>query len=207
MDSVVEMRIEQFTCKRMRLISGSAGGIPLEVPKSVTRPTQDRVRQAVFSMLAEVIADARVLDLFAGSGAFGLECLSRGAKSAMLADQDRGACEVIRRNAAKTRLQGVTVRQSDVFRLLELLHGDGAVFDLVFADPPYKHKASDTDFTARLLENTSLPGIVADGGLLVLEALDARTPPAHDPVVWELLADRTYGSTRVMCLRKRAAQG
>ena len=77
----------------MRLISGSAGGIPLEVPKSVTRPTQDRVRQAVFSMLGEVVPEARVLDLFAGSGAVGLECISRGATSALLIEQDRRACD------------------------------------------------------------------------------------------------------------------
>ncbi len=187
----------------MRLISGSAGGIPLEVPKSVTRPTQDRVRQAVFSMLAEVIPGAHVLDLFAGSGAFGLECLSRGAASAILADQDRAACEVIRRNVAKTRLTGATVRQSDVFRLLELLRADGRVFDLIFADPPYKHQSTDIDFTARLFQEPALSQIVNPGGILLLEALDDRKPPQHDPQHWELLADRTYGSTRILCLRRR----
>ena len=68
----------------MRIISGSAGGIPLEVPKTVTRPTQDRVRQALFSMIGEVVQGAHVLDLFSGTGAFGLECLSRGAESVMM---------------------------------------------------------------------------------------------------------------------------
>ena len=82
----------------MRIISGTAGGIPLEVPKTVTRPTQDRVRQAVFSMIGELVIDANVLDLFAGTGAFGLECLSRGAKSVVMVDENRNACEVIRRN-------------------------------------------------------------------------------------------------------------
>ena len=75
----------------MRIISGIAGGLALEVPKTVTRPTQDRVRQAVFSMLGELVPGAHVLDLFAGTGAIGLECLSRGAASAMFVDENKGA--------------------------------------------------------------------------------------------------------------------
>lgn len=187
----------------MRLISGSAGGIPLEVPKSVTRPTQDRVRQAVFSMLAEVVPDARVLDLFAGSGAFGLECISRGAASALLIEQDRRACDVIRRNIAKTRLAAAVVRCGDVFRTLEQLRGSKEVFDLVFADPPYAHKPDDKDLTAALLASEALPDLVKPGGHLLLESLATPRPPVFDAAIWELLTDRAYGSTRIILLQRR----
>ncbi len=187
----------------MRLISGSAGGIPLEVPKTVTRPTQDRVRQAVFSMLGEVVAGARVLDLFAGSGAFGLECLSRGAASALLVDQDRRACDVIRRNIAKTRLEGAVVRAGDVFRTVQALKVAEPAFDLIFADPPYAHRPGDKDLIASLLAIEALPALVPAGGHLLLESLATPRPPVFDLAVWELLVDRAYGSTRIVWLRRR----
>ncbi|MBL9133823.1 MAG: 16S rRNA (guanine(966)-N(2))-methyltransferase RsmD [Verrucomicrobiaceae bacterium] len=187
----------------MRLISGTAGGIPIEVPKTVTRPTQDRVRQAVFSMLAEIIGGARVLDLFAGSGAFGLECLSRGAASALLVEQDRRACDVIRRNAQKTRLAAATVRNADVFRALEHLQQEGQLFDLAFADPPYAHHSGDIDLIAQLLAHESLARLFPAGAHLVLECLATRKAVPFDPGSWEQLADRTYGSTRITVLRRR----
>lgn len=186
----------------MRLISGSAGGIPLEVPKSVTRPTQDRVRQAVFNMLGELIGEARVLDLFAGSGALGLECLSRGASSAMLVDQDRGACEVMKKNIAKTRLDGATIRQGDVFKTVAQLATSGASFDLVFADPPYAHKPGDVDLSAKLAAEDSLHQIIPPGGSLILESLATRNTATFGDR-WELVRERDYGSTRIVWLRKR----
>ena len=186
----------------MRLISGTAGGIPIEVPKTVTRPTQDRVRQAVFSMLAEVIADARVLDLFAGSGAFGLECLSRGAQSCHFVEHDRRACDVIRRNITKTRLANATVRPAETFQALDHLRKTEQTFDLVFADPPYAHKPTDTDFTAQLLADEALPRLVSAGGYLLLESLATRKPLGFDPTHWEQLTDRCYGSTRIVLLRR-----
>lgn len=187
----------------MRLISGSAGGIPLEVPKSVTRPTQDRVRQAVFNMLGDVTG-LRVLDLFAGSGALGLECLSRGATAALLVDQDRGACETMRRNLAKTRLQGALVRSGDVFKLLAQFTREGQCFDLVFADPPYAHRPDDPDLSAKLLAAPELWDLVAAGGSLVVESLARRGAPASWPP-WELVRDRDYGTTRIVWLRKPEA--
>lgn len=186
----------------MRLISGSAGGIPLEVPKSVTRPTQDRVRQAVFNMLGELISEARVLDLFAGSGALGLECLSRGATSALLVDQDRGACEVMKKNISKTRLEGATIRQGDVFKTVAQLATANSAFDLVFADPPYAHKPGDVDLSAKLAAEESLHQIIPSGASLILESLATRNASTFgDP--WELVRERDYGSTRIVWLRKR----
>lgn len=185
----------------MRLISGSAGGIPLEVPKSVTRPTQDRVRQAVFNMLGELIEGARVLDVFAGSGAFGLECLSRGASSALLVDQDRGACEVMKKNVAKTRLEGASIRQGDVFKVLPQLVTAGTQFDLVFADPPYANKPGDVNMSAKLAADPEFFKIVEPGGSVVLESRVTKGGIASwSP--WEVMRDREYGSTRILWLRK-----
>lgn len=185
----------------MRIISGTAGGIPLEVPKTVTRPTQDRVRQAVFSMIGELVIDANVLDLFAGTGAFGLECLSRGAKSVVMVDENRNACEVIRRNMTKTRLSGGTVRQGDVFRVLPQLRDESRRFDLIFADPPYAHRADDEDLTAKLLIQEALPSILTDKGHLILESLFSKRQTASWPG-WQVLTDRTYGSTRIVWLHQ-----
>lgn len=185
----------------MRIISGTAGGLSLEVPKTVTRPTQDRVRQAVFSMLAELVPGAHVLDLFAGTGAFGLECLSRGAASAMMVDENKGTCNVIRRNLAKTRLTGGTVRHSDVFRLLPLLQRDGKQFDIIFADPPYTHCDEDTDFVAKLLAEEALPALLHAESHLLLESHHFNRETKNWPG-WEVLTDRNYGSTRIVWLRK-----
>jgi len=187
----------------MRLISGSAGGLPLEVPKSVTRPTQDRVRQAVFNMLGELVPGARVLDLFAGSGALGLECLSRGANSALLVDQDRGACEVMKKNLAKTRLEGAIIRQGDVFKVVAQLAASGEnAFDLVFADPPYAHKPGDVDLTAKLAADEAFQKLVPRGASVVLESLAIRHQATFSEA-WELLRSRDYGSTRIIWLRRR----
>ncbi|MBB5039031.1 16S rRNA (guanine(966)-N(2))-methyltransferase RsmD [Prosthecobacter dejongeii] len=185
----------------MRLISGSAGGIPLDVPKNVTRPTQDRVKQAIFNMLGELVDGARVLDLFAGSGALGLECLSRGAVSAQLIEQDRAACEVIRKNIAKTRLEGASVKQGDVFKVLSQMAGT-TMFDLVFADPPYAHQLGEEDLSMKLALFPELQTVIVPGGSLILECRVTKNAPVEwGP--WEMVRDREYGGTRILWLRKR----
>jgi 16S rRNA (guanine966-N2)-methyltransferase len=161
------------------------------------------VRQAVFSMISELVPGATVLDLFSGTGAFGLECLSRGAKSVLMVEENRNACEVIRRNLAKTRLTGGNVRHSDVFRLLPLLQRDGKQFDLIFADPPYAHRPEDEDLTAKLLVQESLPALLTDKGHLLLESLFSKRQPTGWPG-WRVLTDRTYGSTRIVWLHPPA---
>ncbi len=101
----------------MRVIAGSAGGVRLAVPKRGVRPTMDRVKAAIFSSLGEAIIGARVLDLFAGSGALGIEALSRGATSAIFVEDDRQSAEAIEKNLAKTNLKG-RVRHQDAFDFL-----------------------------------------------------------------------------------------
>lgn len=183
----------------MRIIAGQAGGLRLEVPKTVTRPTQDRVRQAVFSMIADRVAGAKVLDLFAGSGALGLEALSRGASSCLFVDQNRGAVEVIRRNLDKARLEEGRVRGADAFRFLKSAPGEA--FDLVFADPPYAHRPDDPDLTLRLARSEDLLRCLKPGGSAILECrVTKQATPSWSP--WELLRERDYGTTRILWLQK-----
>src|ERR687887_476879 len=135
----------------MRVIAGSAGGIRLAVPKHGVRPTMDRVKAAIFSSLGDAVIGARVLDLFAGSGALGIEALSRGASSVVFVEADRESAEIIEGNLAKTNLKG-RVQQQDVFDFLR--HASGAeMFHIIFADPPYEKTETGERFTEKLLAN------------------------------------------------------
>ena len=178
----------------MRIISGSAGGIRLQVPAGVTRPSSDRVREAIFSILGGRVDRAVVLDLFAGSGALGIECLSRGAQRADLVERDRKACAVIEANLAKARLGAsarVTCRDAAMF----LKRAEGR-YDLVFADPPYTKSDRDTDFASSIMADENLRRLISPDGMVVLETVKGhvKTVPAHG---WELLETRTYGDTEV----------
>ena len=138
----------------MRVIAGSAGGIRLAAPKRGVRPTMDRVKAAIFSSLGDAIPGARVLDLFAGSGALGIEALSRGASSVVFVEADRQSAQIVESNLAKTKLKG-RVRQQDVFDFLR--HASGAeLFDVVFADPPYEKTENGEHLTEKLLANEAL---------------------------------------------------
>jgi 16S rRNA (guanine966-N2)-methyltransferase len=186
----------------MRIIAGTAGGIPLLSPADETRPTTDRVRGAVFSILTPRLPNARVLDLFAGSGALGLEAVSRGSRSALFLESGREACEFIRRNAEKAKLGAqVAVRQADVFAWLKTSAARGS-FDIIFADPPYRKKPTDSDFAAALLDSPVLPGLVAEDGVFVLES-HAGPDILAIPPTWRLLDQRTYGSSRISFLEAR----
>src|ERR1700722_2499175 len=119
----------------MRVVAGSEGGMHLFTPKTDIRPTMDRVKAAIFSSLGEKVIGARVLDLFAGTGGLGIEALSRGSASAVFVEKNAQAVEAIKRNFTKTGLQGA-VQQADVFSFLDRLAAP-AVYDIIFADPPY----------------------------------------------------------------------
>ncbi len=121
----------------MRIIAGDRRGARISAPKgTATRPTGDRVREAAYNLLGPV-DDTAVLDLFAGSGAMGLEALSRGARRCVFVESDRAACAVIRDNLEKLRLTGALVLQKDVFQALREERGAGRTYDLVLVDPPY----------------------------------------------------------------------
>ncbi len=185
----------------MRVIAGSAGGLPLQVPKTEIRPTMDRVKAAIFSSLGERVIGARVLDLFAGTGALGIEALSRGAASAMFVESDRLALAAIEKNLAKTHLTG-RIRPQDVFAYLT--HASTAEsFDLIFADPPYDKSKLGDAFTKLLLRNTQLPERLTSSGIFVLEKRPAERLPATD--FWEVVRRKTYGATETIFFQRPSA--
>src|SRR5881398_1080253 len=134
----------------MRVIAGSAGGVRLAVPKRGVRPTMDRVKAAIFSSLGETIISARVLDLFAGSGALGIEALSRGAAEAVFVDSDARAAAAVRRNLDALGIDA-RVHRRDAFSWLGSAAGGEEAFDLVFADPPYSSASRTAGRLSELL--------------------------------------------------------
>lgn len=182
----------------MRVIAGSAGGLTLAPPGKGTRPTMDRVRGAIFSSLGASVPESRVLDLFAGSGALGIEALSRGAASAIFVEHHGPTAGVIRRNLQTTRLQG-SVQQMDAFRFLDLYAAEGS-YDLVFADPPYvKRDGQEEENPADLLlAHPKLPEALSASGMLVLECERRQALPGL--TAWNVLSDRFYGESRILFL-------
>ena len=172
----------------MRIIAGSRKGARLFAPKGVeTRPTGDRVREAAFNLIGP-LDGAHVLDLFAGSGAMGLEALSRGAASATFVESDRVAAATIVRNLDKLALEGATVVRDDAARALSAEAARGRRYDLVLIDPPYR-------ILAGLLPmlGTYLPAVVAPEGLVVVES-DAHEEP---DLPLPKRTSRRYGSARI----------
>lgn len=170
-----------------RIIGGVAGGRQIAVPPTGTRPTADRVREAVFSALEArgAIEDAEVLDLFAGSGALGIEALSRGASTAVLVERDPRACAVIQSNVGIAGVHGALVRRSAV--LAYLRRSPGPV-DLVFVDPPY---TAPVDEVLALL-----PRWTRAGAVVVVER-DTRSPDPRWPDGLDPEEPRVYGETTV----------
>ena len=158
----------------MRIIGGIAGGMILRAPKGLAvRPTPDLVRQALFNSLATRVQGARVLELFGGTGALSLECLSRGAREAFCIELSAKHARVIEQNFALTKLPSGSyrVRVQDVFTALPQLASSGEKFDLILADPPYGEKnvgSRSTSFAQRLLDDETLPRLLAPGGMFVL---------------------------------------
>ncbi len=175
-----------------RIVAGAAGGRRLVVPSSA-RPTTDRVREALFNVLAARLDfdGIRVLDLYAGSGALGLEALSRGAASVLLVDSDRRATEVIRRNIATVGLPGATVRRGAVSAVLAA--GAPAPVDLVLADPPYDVPAAQVQVVLAAMVDG---GWVTPGSVVVIER-PASAPGVVWPSGWEAWLSRRYGDTRL----------
>ncbi len=172
----------------MRVIAGSRKGHKLAAPRGLdTRPTSDRVRENIFNLVGPVDG-ARVLDLFAGSGALGIEALSRGAASAVFVEHEADAVRTIERNLDRVRLTGARVVHGDVLRTIAQEVTAGAKYDLVLVDPPY---GMLTEIQPRLARH--LPPLLAADGLLVVET-DARTEPE---LPLPVRTSRKYGQTRV----------
>jgi 16S rRNA (guanine966-N2)-methyltransferase len=180
----------------MRVIAGSAGGLRLAVPKSDVRPTMDRVKAAIFSSLGDAIIGARVLDLFAGSGALGVEALSRGASSVLFVEEDRQSTETIEKNLAKAKFKA-RVRRQDAFDFLRQC-SNAEPFQIIFADPPYEKTKTGEPFTERLLENQTLSQLLEPNGIFILEKRPGE--PLAEMKLWRVIRRKTYGATEVLFL-------
>jgi len=179
----------------VRLTGGEHGGRSIKVPAEGTRPTQDKVRAAIYSSLAARIPDARVLDLFAGTGAMGLEAWSRGASWIEWVERDRNALRTLHTNVQSLGVakESGRVLASDVFKILRFPPAGGP-YDLVFADPPYA-EAKENGWLEKLASSLAQNGWMKPDGVFVYETEGRELPPELPG--WRLARDKTYGSTRV----------
>lgn len=187
----------------MRIISGEARGRTLFAPSGdQTRPTSDKIRGSLFNILNGRIADAEVLDLFGGTGALALEALSRGAKRALIADVNRSAVEVIRRNAQnvlKDTLDGrAQIVKQDYRSVISALQGRR--FDLVFLDPPYRLLDAYPDAIERLQKADAL----SEDAVIVCER--RFNAVISVPEGFEIFDTRSYGETSIDFVRRRTGE-
>jgi 16S rRNA (guanine966-N2)-methyltransferase len=176
-----------------RIIGGVAGGRRIAVPPKGTRPTTDRVRESLFNIVTarRDLSGLTVLDLYAGSGALGLEALSRGAASALFVESDQRSGAVIARNIESLGLTGATLRRGSVGAVLAA--GSTSPVDLVLADPPYDIEAAEVE---AVLAALATHGWVRGGTVVVVERA-ATGPPLSWPAGWSLWPQRVYGDTRL----------
>jgi 16S rRNA (guanine966-N2)-methyltransferase len=184
-----------------RVIAGTAKGVRLTAPGPGTRPFADRVKQTLFAVLEPELADAVVLDLFAGSGAGGIEALSRGARRAVFVERDGGAARVIADNLRRAGLEdrGVVARRDAVAWLADAAGAAAsAPFDIVLVDPPY----ADTDALGHALELVGSQ--LAPGGVVVAKHFWRDAPPAHTGLLASV-RERRFGETALTFYRRAAA--
>ncbi len=176
----------------LRVIAGTAGGRKLVAPKGGARPTTDRVKEALFSMLGPArLQEAVVLDLYAGSGALAIEALSRGAARAVLVDHDRASETAVRTNLETSGFDGVARFQRSTVSSFLASRAAEAPFDIVFLDPPYE---VSTDELSGVLGTLAAGDVVAPDATVVVERPKAAEPLTL-PVGWGIEKDRAYGDT------------
>jgi 16S rRNA (guanine966-N2)-methyltransferase len=181
----------------MRIIGGKAKGRRLIAPDTTrTRPATDRVREAVFSMIGAWVEDAEVADLYAGSGSFGLEALSRGAAAATFVENGRKALVALRANVASTGLDPATIVEGTVERFLTESWGSEPRFHLVFMDPPWD-QPSDV-MTSQLAQ---LDPLLLPEAEVVVSRRHIDSGPQH-PETWRVATDKRYGDTRILRYEK-----
>ena len=190
----------------MRIIGGTCAGLILDAPKGLAvRPTPDLVRQAVFNSLAGRVIGARVLELFGGTGALSLECLSRGSANVTCIELSPKHARYIERNFTSTRLprDSFHLRVQDVFTALPQLVATGEEFDLIVADPPFGEKnvgRRSTSLSQRLLDDEDLPKLFASEGMFVLGHTKRDTLTI--PSVWAEVKEMKHGDSRMRFLRR-----
>lgn len=181
----------------MRVITGKARGIQLKTPQGMlTRPTADRVKEALFSIIRNDIAGAKVLDLFGGTGQLGIEALSQGAQTAVFVDAREEACALIRENLKKTRLenQAVVVRSD----YMEYLHRSREQFDIIFLDPPYAEV-----FLENALDQITEIDILRPGGIIITERPTGKDL-TQEYTHFSRSKDYKYGKTLLTIYRREA---
>ncbi len=176
----------------MRVVAGKWGGRTIRAPRGMdVRPTTDRVREAVFSILGNDVEGSVVLDLFAGTGAMGIESLSRGAAAAVFVESSTAALDVLRANLAALAAGGAMILPLDFREAIRRMGAKGRAFDLVFLDPPYS-----MGLVGRAAELLSRAGVLAPGAVVVAERA-SRDPADTLPAEWRERDDRRYGDTRI----------
>jgi len=186
----------------MRISGGEWCGRKLKVPAGdAVRPTQDRVREALFSMLMQCVPESRFLDLFAGSGAVGLEALSRGARDTTWVEQSAKHVAILKENKALLAPELGEIVCADALRWIRG-PGCGRRYDIVFADPPYEWAREQG--LMELMTALCAGNVIAERGFFVAET--AENTPAEEIAGWTLLRDRTYGHTRLALYRRNAEQ-
>jgi len=183
----------------MRVISGKARGKKLESLEGMnTRPTLDRVKEALFNIIQFDIVDKDVLDLFAGSGAIGIEAISRGAKSVTFCDNSIDAIKVIQTNIKNTRsTEQATVLHKDYIATLKYLAEKQCEFDIIYLDPPYK-----TDFANKAIEQIIHLNLLSKDGIIILETDDTEKEKAIKHKQIEIFDKRRYGRVILIFIRK-----
>lgn len=183
----------------MRVISGSARGKKLvSLEGNNTRPTLDRVKESLFNILQFDIADKDVLDLFAGSGAIGIEAISRGAKSAIFCDNSPEAIKIIKTNIENTRsTEKATVLNKDYLQALKYLSANNKKFDIIYLDPPYK-----TEFANIAIKEIIDLNLLSKDGIIILETDDIEKEKSIQREKIEIFDKRKYGRAILIFIRK-----
>lgn len=182
----------------MRVISGIAKGIKLDTLTTLdTRPTLDRVKESLFNIIQSKIYDSIVLDLFSGSGALGIEALSRGAKKAVFCDKSNYSYSIIKKNLTKTKLTEKAIVYNKHFE--DCLEGLKEKFDIVFLDPPY-----DTDFGVRAISKIIKKDLIKDNTLIIMET-DNEDKIINEVVNLEVqvIDVRKYGKAKLVFLKRK----
>ena len=184
----------------MRIISGTARGTKLYTldGTEITRPTLDRVKESIFNIIQNQIEDANILDLFSGSGAIGLEFLSRGARKAVLCDKSKDAIKIIQKNVEKTHMENkAKIINCDFEKCLEKLQNE--IFDIIYIDPPYK-----TNYIEKSLKQIIESKIASEDSLIILETdEEERIIKEIENIKVEIIDKRKYGRATVIFVKKK----
>lgn len=177
----------------MRVIAGTARRTPLQTVDGLsTRPTTDRIKETLFNMLSFSVADTSFLDLFAGSGAIGIEALSRGAADACFAENNPKACRCIDENLKRTKLDGkAQLLRTDVCDAIRRLHGRGRQFHIIFMDPPYH-----ADIESEVLQTLMKYPVFAENTRIIIEALSEKDFSFVRPLGYDIVKEKYYKTNK-----------